>query len=139
MSADSTIPQRRRMARVPFRVPCRVSWGADRNMGETIDVGLGGVLAELQGTLPAVGQRCFVEIDLGHGAGSVEVLATGVHVNDDRIGLSFESLGVEALSHLRQIVRLNAADELDACSELRAFLERSRSASRNPNTEGAPS
>jgi hypothetical protein len=102
---------KRRFSRVAFEGPARLRCGGQLHEGQVLDISLhGALLARDSGWGVEPGQRCTLEIPLDEGGVVIAMEVTAVHAGDARVGLRYDRLDVDSMSHLRRLVELNLGD-----------------------------
>lgn len=105
-----THAERRHFLRSVFHSPVRLSLGEHSSLGFLQDVSLKGALVE---TMPdwdgQVGDTCRLHLELGTDT-VMEMETTVAHIEGTHAGLHCEHIDLDSMTHLRQLVELNAED-----------------------------
>lgn len=115
--------ERRRNLRVFFNASARVSrtGGVDDSISsdETRDLSLHGVYVMTSSPFPS-GTECRVELQLAGASSDLKIRIDGevVRVDDEGMGIRFESMDIDALIHLKNILYYNSGDPERIDSEI---------------------
>jgi hypothetical protein len=102
--------ERRQFLRSAFRSPVHVTLAGQHHVAGLLDVSLKGALVERLDTWSVEpGQKCHLRLELAPQA-AIEMEATVAHVDGLRVGLHCDSIDLDSITHLRQLVELNADD-----------------------------
>jgi len=110
--------ERRKHIRVGFTTDIDITLDADGKQfnlkGSSKDLSLKGIFVSTKDKFTPQ-TKCVVTIHLSGGVDRIELLinATIVRVTDTGMGIEFDSMDVEAYSHLKNIVYYNSVDDTD--------------------------
>ncbi len=111
MSKTVTHPgDRRKFLRSVFHAPVNITTNGRSHVTNLLDVSLKGALVkQVDDWTVHAGQKCLFHLQLSPSV-VVTMAATVSHVEDSFIGLHCDSIDLESLTHLRNLVELNADD-----------------------------
>lgn len=108
--------------RAPFRATVQLADATGTWQGELLDICLKGALLNMPDDWPGVlGAQCQLRLDLGEDT-TIMMKTTVVHLEDTRVGLRCDNIGLDSITHLRRLVTLNAGDPDLLERELSALL-----------------
>lgn len=115
--------ERRQFTRFPFEGTISFSYEGTTYQANLIDISLKGALFELteDWNLAKVNN---IDFTLLINEQSVELTFQGdiVHIENKRIGISIDHIGIDSASHLKRLVELNLGDSLLLARELNAMF-----------------
>lgn len=120
----STPHERRQFWRSAFQAPARVICNGREYPVQLHDVSLKGALVEHDGAWAAyAGQSCHLRLALGAGA-VITMVSRVAHIEGHHIGLHCDSIDLDSITHLRQLVERNAQDATILDRDLVALVSR---------------
>ena len=103
---------KRRFNRIIFSTPVTILVEGNTYNNELIDLSLKGALVNNTGDFsPYINEDCTLHFTL---AGSDVVLNMEgeiIHIEPESIGIKFEKIDIESVSHLKRLIALNVGDE----------------------------
>lgn len=116
--------EKRRFQRIPFEALVTLTCPTGQWESYLLDVSLKGALVERpeswQGT---VDTPCTLVIRLGDEAASIDMEGVLAHADEHRLGIKWDHIDVESLSHLRRLLELNIGDAQALERELGKLVE----------------
>lgn len=110
---------RRHFSRILFQSTVTIQAQSGPFQAELIDISLKGALIELKsGPALARGETCFFELRLDLDSVAVKTDAVVVYSKENQLGLRFENLDLDSVTHLRRLVELNVGDSEQVQQEL---------------------
>lgn len=111
-----TPANRRQFMRSTFAAPASLAMYGRRFPAQILDLSLKGALVDLTASAPPpLGQRCLLRLELALGV-FILMESSVAHVAGTHIGLQCEYIDLDSITHLRQLVELNAGEpELLEC------------------------
>ncbi|MEN9377513.1 MAG: hypothetical protein RL710_2670 [Pseudomonadota bacterium] len=111
MSTTATHPgDRRQFLRSAFHAPVKITANGRSHVTNLLDVSLKGALVkQVDDWMVHAGQKCLFHLELAPGV-VVTMATTVAHVEGAFIGLHCDSIDLESITHLRNMVELNADD-----------------------------
>ena len=101
---------RRQFWRSDFDAPALVSVDGHMYCARLVDLSLRGALLEQDDSWFArQGQACHLRLELAPGA-MIQMDATVAHVRGSQIGVHCDRIDLDSITHLRNLVELNAGD-----------------------------
>lgn len=111
--------ERRHFSRVDFQSSVTIQTPSREFQAELADISLKGALVDTMGKSPLnKGEQCLFELSLDQGVVLVKTDATIVFAKENMLGLRFENLDLESMTHLRRLVELNIGDSERVQQEL---------------------
>lgn len=106
-----TTPARRQYIRIPFHDTARLSLGQAGTSCDVLDLSLKGALVALGSPLEAApGTPCALHLPLD-ARNALRMNGHVVHREDRALGLEWDSIDLDSLTHLRRLLELNCGDE----------------------------
>ena len=116
-------PERRRFKRFRFASVIRVKHGDSVRDCALLDVSFRGFLARCPATwLPSEGDRLRVEWRLAELI-TLELDAVVMHLDEDRIGCTWEARDAQSFAHLKRLVEMNLVNPKLVARELASLKE----------------
>ena len=116
--------QRRHFARIHFHAQVMLTEGGISRGCDLIDLSLKGALLQVSGHDPASqGAHCTLSLVLGDDQETVRMTGTVAHREGKRLGLVWEEIDIDSVTHLRRLLALNRpGDEAGLERELAAMI-----------------
>lgn len=103
---------KRRFTRIIFSTPARLLVGYHSFETRLIDLSLKGALVETPEKFDAdLNQLCKLHFVLEGSDVNIEMAGELVHIEDHSVGIEFEKIDIESVSHLRRLIELNVGSE----------------------------
>jgi c-di-GMP-binding flagellar brake protein YcgR len=110
---------RRHFSRVGFQSTVIVGIQEQEYQAELIDISLKGALITLEGDSSFENnKRCVFELKLDANSIAVKTDALIVYSHENQLGLKFQNLDLESMTHLRRLLELNLGDSDKIQNEL---------------------
>ena len=110
ISSDHSADERRQFLRSAFRAPVHVTVAGRHHAAQLIDVSLKGALVDRTDAWPVQsGQKCHLRLQLAPQV-VIVMAATVAHVDGMHVGLHCDSIDLDSIMHLRNLVEFNADD-----------------------------
>lgn len=109
----STPPEdRRRFTRIPFKCDAIISNGSEEWPTQLLDISLNGALIEQPQQWQAeIGETYQLIIKLsGSDISIVMNVAQIMYLRDNHVGFKCEKIGIDSVTHLRQLIEFNLGD-----------------------------
>lgn len=120
-----TLPARRQFIRIPFHQPARLAVGQHGTACTVYDLSLKGALLGVKETLDAQpGAACTLHLSLD-ARNALRMSGHIVHCEDRAIGLQWDTIDLDSLTHLRRLLELNCGDEALIHRELAQLIRAS--------------
>jgi hypothetical protein len=101
---------RRQFWRAAFQSTVEVIAAAGNQPATLVDISLRGALVQVTpGGRVEIGDACQIRLNLADNA-SIIMHAVVAHIQGGRVGLRCECIDLDSMTHLRQLVALNAGD-----------------------------
>jgi hypothetical protein len=100
--------EKRRFARIDLEGRARLELGEQNRPVELLDLSLKGALVQNAAVSAGVGDECRLTLELDDSDLTIPIQARVTHVQEDRLGIEFTQLDVEAMQHIRRMLELNA-------------------------------
>ncbi|PWV65742.1 PilZ domain-containing protein [Plasticicumulans acidivorans] len=103
--------ERRIYSRIPFVAHARLEVDGTVHEVELLDLSLKGALLQFSGTAPAPGSGMRMQLALDP-AEEIVLAMHGilVHTEGDRLGLHFDAVDIDTMTHLRRLMEFNLGD-----------------------------
>lgn len=110
---------RRHYSRVKFDANIAVLKGEQTYPAHLADISLNGAFVRFEGP-PPLGKEesCILQINLNAGELILAIESKIVFLSEDHIGLQFQEIELECLTHLRRLLELNMGDSDKVREEL---------------------
>ncbi len=110
---------RRNFSRVEFESAVILSYGDTSFEADLIDISLKGalILSDKAGKINT-NESCVLELNLGSKEIELKIDTTVVYKQGNKLGLKFENIDLESMTHLRRLVELNVGNSDQVQQEL---------------------
>lgn len=103
--------ERRHFSRVDFHSTVTINLQSVEYQAELYDISLKGALVSMKGDRSIdKGGDCIFKLRLDKDTVAVETDASIVYSQDNLLGLRFNNLDLESITHLRRLIELNTGD-----------------------------
>ncbi len=111
--------ERRHFSRVDFQSTVTIFVQPVEYQAELVDISLKGALISMKGDRSIdKGEACVFELRLDKDTIAVKTDACIVYSQDSVLGLRFDNLDLESMTHLRRLIELNTGDSEQVQQEL---------------------
>ena len=112
--------ERRHFKRVPFDQDVLVKTGTLLRRCQLLDISLKGALVsgDFAEHPLALGSHCDLHMELSGVEYTIDASTVVRFIKDDQVGLQFQELNLDSLTHLRRLVELNIGDPEEVRREL---------------------
>ncbi len=115
---------RRRFSRVPFAINSTLSIDGRLFDAKVIDISLRGALVSTPSKWsPHIDEELMLEMQLVNSDVVLLMKTTVVHGHGAALGLKFNQIDIDSLSHLRRLMELNVGDAALIDQEVRQLIE----------------
>ncbi len=110
---------KRNFSRVNFQSAVSINYKGQRLDFDLVDVSLKGALISSSKTLEiSKDDSCNLEFHLGSNEVELKIDARVVYKHDNKLGLQFDKISLDSITHLRRLVELNMEDSDQIQKEL---------------------
>ncbi len=103
--------EQRRFARIDLGGRARLEIAGHNWPVEVVDLSLKGAMVQNAAVEAHVGDECLFTLELDDSDITIPIQARVTHVQDDRLGIEFTQVDMEAMQHIRRMLELNAGHE----------------------------
>ena len=100
--------EQRRFARIELDGRARLEIAGQNRPVELVDLSLHGAMVQNAAVEAGEGDECRLTLELDDSEVTIPIQARVTHVQEDRIGIEFMQLDVDAMQHIRRMLELNA-------------------------------
>ena len=116
--------EKRRFQRIPFDAQATLTSSSGQWTSRLLDISLKGALVERpEDWQGQVDTPCSLVIRLGDEAASIDMEGVLAHTDAHRLGVKWDHIDVDSLSHLRRLLELNLGDARALDRELGNLVE----------------
>ncbi len=103
--------EQRRFARIDLDGRARLEVGGHNWPVEIVDLSLKGAMVQNAAIEAREGDDCQFTLELDDSEITIPIQARVTHVQEDRLGIEFTQVDMDAMQHIRRMLELNAGHE----------------------------